>query len=461
MKFSKYNLLVSTKDADQTYLFNTFNGSCLEIDKFSSDAIASSSISMLDEETKRLFMKTGILIRDSLDEDKMFSYMNSKAKFESTHMTSTVLLTWSCNLKCVYCFQDHSNIIQTMGLDEADRYIKFVTSLAKSKGSKGISIVLFGGEPLLNIDIGFHIFDNVKKFCEEHQMIFSSSIVTNGTLLTSEIMEKLIDYNCKMIQITLDGVKSIHDSRRVYKNGEGSFDSTLKSLKMLNESNKIHTVIRVNVDKTNIGETYNLLDYIGANGVNLMNCTVDFGIVRGGTSACSGYSINCFSENEIGEVLYDLWNYAEKQGFKYNIRPMRRFVYCGLYGDSQYTIAPNCDVYKCWEHVGQKEHLMGKLNEKGNFVNITSAFFDWMSVDPLKNDECKECVYLPSCGGGCGVVSYNETGTYHSKGCFKVKGTVEKQVVKYVEGMIKKVLCSVEKCNTDLCSKEHIKCKDA
>ncbi|MCL1994618.1 MAG: hypothetical protein FWG63_00255 [Defluviitaleaceae bacterium] len=59
-----------------------------------------------------------------------------------------------------------------------------------------------------------------------------------------------------------------------------------------------------------------------------------------------------------------------------------------------------------------------------------------MSVDPLKIPECKSCVYLPNCGGGCGVVSYNKTKTYHSAGCFKVKGTIEKQVLKYVESIM-------------------------
>lgn len=78
---------------------------------------------------------------------------------------------------------------------------------------------------------------------------------------------------------------------------------------------------------------------------------------------------------------------------------------------------------------------MGRIDDNGNLSYLTYAFYDWMSVDPLKNEECSECVYLPVCGGGCGVVSYNESGTYHSKGCFKIKGTVEKQVLKYVEDM--------------------------
>ncbi|WP_211333338.1 SPASM domain-containing protein [Keratinibaculum paraultunense] len=121
-------------------------------------------------------------------------------------------------------------------------------------------------------------------------------------------------------------------------------------------------------------------------------------------------------------------------------------MYCGLYSNNQFTVAPNCDVYKCWEHVGQEEHLMGKIDENGN-LRVTYAYYDWMSVDPLKNAECSECVYLPVCGGGCGVVSYNETGTYHAKGCFKVKGTIEKQVLKYVEEITKANIDPLNYCD--------------
>lgn len=321
-----------------------------------------------------------------------------------------------------------------------------MTSIYYPNGSKHVAVLLFGGEPLINIEIGFYILSKVKEFCQQNEMVFSSSIITNGTLLDEYIIKKLDEFNCKMIQITLDGIKKTHDTRRMYANGNGSFDDTIGALKLLKNYGKIHTVVRVNVDKTNLYETYQLLEYIGKNGLDLTKFTVDFGIVRGGTSACADYSPKCFSESEIGDVLYNLWNFAEKQGFKYKIRPMRKTMYCGLYSNNQFTVAPNCDVYKCWEHVGQEEHLMGKIDENGN-LRVTYAYYDWMSVDPLKNAECSECVYLPVCGGGCGVVSYNETGTYHAKGCFKVKGTIEKQVLKYVEEITKANIDPLNYCD--------------
>ncbi len=102
----------------------------------------------------------------------------------------------------------------------------------------------------------------------------------------------------------------------MYKTGTGSFEDIIKSLKLLNSNNKsIHAAIRINIDKNNLNDTYELLEYIGKDNLNLINCTGDFRIVRSSTDACSAYSGNCFLEGEIGDVLFELWNEAEKTRF--------------------------------------------------------------------------------------------------------------------------------------------------
>ena len=435
MKFSKYNLIVPGYEKGQQILFNTFNGNCFKINDDIVNKVKNEDLEAIDTDTKGLLAKHGIIIEDDFDEDKILVYMRDKAKYDSSTISSSIMLTWACNLKCTYCFQGHDNRQETMLIEQADKYIKFMISSVKQKNAKNLFILLFGGEPLVNADIGFYILKKLKDFSDKNEINFYSSIVTNGTLLTIDILKKFRSYNCKMIQITLDGVKETHDKRRVHIDGKGSFDKIIEVLTFLKGFDEISTIVRINIDKENLSETYKLLKFIGMSGLDFTKFSVDFGIIRD-ESFCTGVSGSCFMEHEIGDVLSELWNFAEQEGFKNDIRPVRKNIYCGLYSDNQYTVAPNCDVYKCWEHVGQEDHLIGKLDEEGRLSDIRYAFYDWMSVNPYNNDECKSCVYLPNCGGGCAVVSYNKTGTYHSSGCFKIKGTIEKEVIKYVEKVI-------------------------
>lgn len=432
MKYSKYNLLIPNENG--MILFNTLQGHCIEIDEETVKKVNANQTSGLESDVKKMFIEYGIIVNDNVDESRIFSYFHLHEKFTSNTINSTVLLTWACNLKCVYCFEGERENVTSMTEKQANQYIEFIIKLAQIKKAENVVINLFGGEPLVNIEIGFYILEKVKAYCDANSINFISSIITNGTLLREDILMKLLDFNCKSIQVTLDGIKEIHDSRRMDKQGKGTFDKIISVLELLNmkvgQLKSFNTIIRINIDKVNIEDTYELLKYIGKDGLNLTNCTVDFGIVRGLTESCAAYSSNCFVEGEIGDVLYDLWNAAEAQGFYYNIRPMRRWLYCGLYGDNQYTVTPNCEVYKCWEHAGEKEHLIGRLDEKGQLVDIQYAYYDWMTHNPVENKECRECVYLPSCGGGCGMVSYAKTATYHASGCFKIKGVIEKQLIK-------------------------------
>lgn len=429
MKFSKFNLILKNEHESNTHLLlNTLTGETFKIDSGRKEIIETKSIESLSKHDIEMYKNTGVLIEDGFDEHRYYSYIYNRDKFNSKVLSLTILLTNACNLRCVYCFQgagekDSSSLNNTT----RENIFKFIKNQVEQRDTNIVSIVLFGGEPLLNFKSNIEWLDNIKKYCEDNGKVLVTSMVTNGTLVTDEVLDQLSKYNCGYIQITLDGVKEIHDERRIGKNGKGSFDEVIKGIKTIQKREDFkNPTIRVNIDKTNISKTEELLKYLA--GENLTDCGIDFGIVKGGTEACAAYSGHCFMDDEVGEVLESMWYKSLEYGFSMSIQPSSKSIFCGLYGDSSFTIAPNGDVYKCWEHVGEEKHLMGKIDENGNISNVTFAYYDWMSRNPLETKDCRECSYLPACGGGCGSVSYERYGSYHAKGCFKVKGILEKQV---------------------------------
>lgn len=433
MKYSMYNLETTDETTGRIVLFNTLTGHSFFVTQDIVDAIRCNNISVLDKATLNLFKRCGIVVEDSVDEKRYVAYYHNKVKFASDSLSSTVLLTWACNFSCVYCYEGAGAKTEMMSPDGAAGFIKFMINEAETRRIRYMHITLFGGEPLINIQIGIQILEQLKDYCDHKNIYFSCGIITNGTLFTEDIITSLIKYNCVTAQVTLDGIKETHDHRRPYKGGRGSFDDVISAIKSLANYPKIKTVIRINIDRSNLAETESLLAYIGKNGLDLTGCSVDFGIVRSSTKACSSYSGNCISEDELGDTLSQLWSIAENEGFHIYTRPSQRWVYCGLFNDGQFTITPDCSVYKCWEHAGLEEHKMGEIDSEGRMINIAYPFFDWMTRNPIDDKDCADCVYLPACGGGCGVVSFNETSSYHHKGCFKVKGVLEKQIQRFVK----------------------------
>lgn len=424
---------------EKNILFNTLTGECFLVDKSEKMAIEEGNINSINKGLYQQFVDKKVIVEDEVDELKIFEYFHNKLKYNYNCLIYTVLLTWACNLKCIYCYEGAGEAKHfSMNKEIADRVIKFMERDAEEKGPKFISIMLFGGEPLVNFPIGKYILERMNTFCKEHNIILVSAIVTNGTLITDGIIQTLIENNCRYVQITLDGPPAIHDQRRIAKTGEGTFDVIINNLvKLKKYRDQLPIIIRVNVDKNNIGTIPMLMEILKEK--ELTDFNIDFGIVHGGTESCSSYESNCYIEDEVGSLLEQLWQEAAKVDFNTKVKPMRKWTYCGLNCDNNYTISPEGEVYKCWEHAGEPEHLMGVIDEKGEIANQTYKFYEWMTRNPLDADECRECVYLPACGGGCGAISYNETKSYTGKGCFKIRGCIEKQVINYVSDIIENI----------------------
>lgn len=155
MKYSKYNLIFQESEKSKYILFNTLSGHSYHISSDVADAINAGDITSLDDATQKAFIRYGIIIDDQVDETRYFSYFHNKAKFASTSVSATVLLTWACNFSCVYCFEGAGKVTSVMNQDSADKFINFMIKLAESHNAKSMYITLFGGEPLVNIKQGF------------------------------------------------------------------------------------------------------------------------------------------------------------------------------------------------------------------------------------------------------------------------------------------------------------------
>lgn len=133
------------------------------------------------------------------------------------------LLTERCNMACKYCFEH-----KLSGLDiDKDKLVKYINE--KTNGS----FFLFGGEPLLTIDLIIEIMEaisktNIKSSRKEKMINSCKSVITNGTLIKANL-EKIKKHGLRM-QISFDGVKEAHDMNRVFRTGGKTFDIVLEAI---------------------------------------------------------------------------------------------------------------------------------------------------------------------------------------------------------------------------------------
>lgn len=227
------------------------------------------SLNGQDEElkTKTLekFQKHGFLLENRLKKivHPMIPYLK---EYEDTNIEELIIqVTQKCNLRCGYCFYGENNYTNRththldMSFETAKKAIDY--ALTHSRGiNTSLSVAFYGGEPLINFDLIKQCISYIENKTENKKMRYS--MTTNGTLLTDEIIEYLMEKDFKLL-ISLDGIKETHDMNRKFVNGQGSYDTVMSNIKHIKEKYpefvkniSYNTVISPQMDVKRVEEYY-------------------------------------------------------------------------------------------------------------------------------------------------------------------------------------------------------------
>lgn len=150
--------------------------------------------------------------------------------------SASFLVTENCNLACKYCFEHHNENV--MSEEVAYAALDFLSNNAEKEKSREFHAMLFGGEPLLNIDLIDKIFHRGEKLAKEKGLRFTTSMVTNATIMNDEIKDVLDwhkDSSHLTVQLSIDGDQKSQDLYRVTKAGNGSFSLVEKNIETFKE----------------------------------------------------------------------------------------------------------------------------------------------------------------------------------------------------------------------------------
>ena len=157
--------------------------------------------------------------------------------------TLVLMLTTSCNLACRYCYEDREEgCVPPAGAAGAPREMS-PESLRESVGflldhsgeNRKVSVVLFGGEPLLRFPLLRAAVREARAMANASGKEISFSLTTNGTLLTAEIA-RFLKENRVSVCVSIDGPREVHDVNRPYASGLGSYDDVERGIAHLMEN---------------------------------------------------------------------------------------------------------------------------------------------------------------------------------------------------------------------------------
>ena len=317
----------------------------------------------------------------------------------------TLQVTEDCNLCCSYCYQ----IAKTPHVMSYETAIEFLTLLLDDKipyvntsNTCGLALEFIGGEPLLEIEL----IDKISEWLLNELVVRKHpwrdfvrfSIPTNGVLyFKKEVQDYLKKYDSYVsLSISLDGNKQLHDSCRVFHNGEGSYDIVVEAAKdWLNRRRNLVTT-KMTLSPENVQYTSDAI-------IDLIN--LGYRYVHANCVYEEGWTI------EHAKILYREmqkitdWLFEKKEDEDRN--------YCGGTGE-MLTVDWQGILYPCLRYTSTSLGNCAKPIVLGRIVNgeleiseESTKCFECLRKVTRRSQSTDECFYCPI-ATGCGWCSaYN------------------------------------------------------
>jgi len=432
MIYSRYNIFSKIRDSENHFIINLLTGNADILSREEAKKVEALRTGLKAEtgEFADEMSEKGYLA-DEPEEERLYRsrYLDFIDSRENDEIQIFFVTNYSCNFACTYCYQDQYN---NPHLELSNEIIDAFFSYVKRKFSNRKKyITVFGGEPLLGSPRQKEFISYIISKANESGL--ELSFVTNGYFLEEycDILEK---GRVREVQVTLDGTGPVHNSRRFLKGGGETFDKIVNGIDACLER-RIDINLRIVVDKENIQNLPEL---------------ANFAIEKGWTSNplfktqigrnyelhhCQSAPDKLFDRISLYENLYKL--IQDNQHITEFYKPaysVSKFLWeNGELPDPLFDSCPACktewafdytgNIYSCTATVGKRDESLGtffpEVSLKEDMVQ------EWEGRDVTSIKECRTCSVQLACGGGCGSVAKNRTGTVCSTDCRPVKELLE------------------------------------
>ncbi|MEG1560555.1 MAG: thioether cross-link-forming SCIFF peptide maturase [Clostridia bacterium] len=358
--------------------------------------------------------------------------------FDDTIKSMCLHVAHDCNLRCKYCFAGTGEFHgerSMMSVETARRALDFL--IAHSKNRQHLEVDLFGGEPLMNMDVVREAVAYGRELEKKYGKKINFTMTTNGVLLNDETIE-FLNREMYNIVISIDGRKSVNDAVRTTVGGGSAYDVIVKNAKKLVDGRNGEYYIRgtftnknldfakdveaiynlgfdqISIEPVVLGENDSLairkenLEQIFAEYDKLLNMIIEYGK--------QGKFINFF------HFMVDL---THSPCLK------KRLKGCGA-GVEYVSVTPDGEIYPCHQFAGENGFAMGNVFDDTIDNDLQKKFH---GCNILTKPKCKECFAKYFCSGGCAANAYRYEGDInhpHEISCALMRKRAECAIAKFV-----------------------------
>lgn len=395
-KASMYNVEVCVPGYSESVIFNTLTGNIVVLDAATASVLRKGTFAEMGSEDVAKLAEASLVVDADLNESAYFRYSLANSKYSCAALGMFLCFTSQCNFRCAYCFEDSRTGRPQARLtpDKFQAVLRFIRQQREEHMTSSIDIVLFGGEPLLNFSMVHEATVSLKAL-EDEGMSVAIILITNGSLLTEEVCG-MLGPHLDLVQIALDGPRDVHNERRSYAHGGGTYDDVMAGIKRAIRFFKSILIYPV-VDSSNVGAMEDLLQQLAIVDP-LKKLAIGFSpCVPSQQTISSGCISGCSSPFDPALLwkIRDLYILAAEMGFPVAKDAIRGpCVNCFR---NRFALDEDLNVYKCPARL-YEPYPDGIIDKNGALHVLRSNWYETIAFEP----PCVgKCPYGPICYGGC------------------------------------------------------------
>ncbi len=446
MQPSIFNVRVPLDERDEVFLMNTFTDAQLIVSRDVSDLLdrvgSSRAFSVDEQDAVTTLAEHGFIVQSrETDRHNIETYFD-RAWEDRDQLRITVLTTLQCNFACDYCIQgdhgDYNKHAAKMSMETAERVAEWAESRLDAVAPKTFALTFFGGEPLLNLPVVYYLAERLSNACQERGVRSIINIITNGLLLTPEVVDRLLPFGLNGVKITLDGDRDTHNRMRPLRGGQGTFDKILNNIRLV--ADKCRVSIGGNFDESTVDSYPALLDFLREQEFADKLAKVAFkpiirepkpqqpkGFIPLTAVGTEGKPLNgaCMTSAGGGTSACDTCHFLDTQmAFLREETTKRGFTTvdgvhmgpCEIHKRHAHTIGPDGSLYACPGYAANAAESTGHIDGREESWRVRAA---QRFEKPSAWKECDDCAFIPVCAGGCTVAAHTELRDMNKPNCHK------------------------------------------
>jgi len=373
------------------------------------------------------------ILKTFIDNRNLFVFQMPKSEKDIYEVD--ILSNFKCNFSCSYCYSAKGRSSKELEFNNIKILADYLFLSGSHPHDKSFKINFSGGgEPLLSFSLIKESISYINKITENLPVKYSYALVTNGSLLTSEIIDYIKEQKINLV-VSFEVLQEFQDMER------GSYDKVARNINLLLEK-KCSFGIRATITPQSVSYMKKMVEELEVHFPKLKAIVFD-----------TVLSSDIFKKPVQLQQYYDDFTtnyisakeYGKRAGILVRCNALEPLLMLrDRTCQGKIVLTPNGFISSCARISSPLEDLYDKFIygeiHDGTIEFNTKKLEDMMNANNIySRRECRTCYARWNCGGGCWLFSLSFPDEFEQPFCDFTKQSLKRNVFEMLSTQFAKI----------------------